>query len=66
MKFDTDPRLHALRAAMRSYNAKYAPCSACLAVGCLPEHFGAGNPDAQPCPACAGRGAVPRQHSLTL
>jgi len=42
----------------KRYWEKYLICPSCLGVGCLPEHFGMGNPDAQPCITCSGTGAI--------
>ena len=47
-----------------NFRAKNNLCHACLGLGCLPEHFGMGNPDAQPCSECNGRGFKPKQLSL--
>jgi len=46
----------------KRFQEKYSICPTCSGVGCLHEHFGMGNSDAQPCITCNGLGAILRNN----
>lgn len=48
----------AFKKLAKRFQEKYNICPSCLGVGCLPEHFGIANPNAQACIRCNGLGAI--------